>query len=290
MPYDYIPAGIGDTPGTWPFTAPGFLTADQLRSLWYKYYGFNSEQEFDSFWQRYGSKIRLKWLQAPAPNFATYQEYQQWVQRHTNLANIKWTFYRALLNPPTWSDPNYVDASTAYQPAIMVKTTDGRTWNFWLPRQGGQGGVAVNGDVRSTQWKGIHPQRVLYNILRLASSSLVTSIDVLPSMPKYAYYPEHFELFTNWIASGRIPITLTGLSGVPPVEQPSFTPPPVSAPPVTTPPTTTPPTTTPPTAGETPPTPPSIGGPGATPSAKSILPYVAIGAGALVLLVLLMRK
>jgi hypothetical protein len=256
---------------------PGSLTEKKRLNDWYRDYGFNTEEEFDRFWQQYGSKISLRWRQAPLKSFSTYEEYQKFTQQAADLINVKWTLYRGLVGGPVFSrdDPNYayLDPVKAYQPGIQVKTSDGRIWNFWLPEQSGEGNTAVNGKIIFMKWQGIKPQRAFYNMLRLISSPLVIWIGVYPWETKYAYPPEQFETFVQWITSGRIPISLTALPGVPPTEQPSTTPPPVSAPPVTT-----------------PPTPPSAGGPGATPSAKSILPYVAIGAGALVLLVLLMRK
>jgi hypothetical protein len=252
---------------------PGSLTEKKRLIDWYKDYGFNTEEEFDRFWQQYGSKIRLRWREAPLKRFGTYEEYQKFTQQEADLINVKWTLYRGLIGGPVFSrdDPNYayLDPVKAYRPGIQVKTSDGKIWNFWLPDQSGEGNFAFNGEIKFMKWQGIKPQRAFYNMLRLISSPLVIWIGVYPWETKYAYQPEQFETFVQWIISGRIPISLTALPGVPPTEQPSTTPPPVSALPVTT---------------------PSAGGSGATPSAKSILPYVAIGAGALVLLILLMRK
>jgi len=235
---------------------PDYLTARAQN--WYKRYGFNSEQEFESFWSKYGNKVKLKWLQASAADFPSYEEYV----RQAELASVKLTLAHG-----TGEVFPQRNADIAYKPILRVTTVDGRTWDFDLTRN-----------------EDLPPRRAFYNILRLASSPLVTSIETISTSNPKAFGGGQFELFTEWIISNRIPLILDKLPNITGFDHPPLWPPPYSG-------TLTGGTTTGGTAtGSTTTGSTTTGGTttteGTTTTAvvKSALPYVAIGAGVLLLL------
>jgi len=243
----------------WP--DPDYLKARAQN--WYKRYGFNSEQEFESFWSKYGNKVKLKWLQASAADFPSYEEYV----RQAELASVKLTLAHG--TGEVWPQRN---ADIAYKPILRVTTADGRTWDFDVARYEAQAATRLP------------PRRVFYNILRLASSPLVTSIETISTSNPKAFGGGQFELFTEWIISNRIPLTLDKIPNISGFDHPPLWPPPYSG-------TLTGGTTTGGTAtGSTTTGSTTTGGTttteGTTTTAvvKSALPYVAIGAGVLLLL------
>jgi hypothetical protein len=260
---------------------------------WYKTYGFNTEQEFEQWWAKYGAKLKLKFPQLPASQYASYEEY---VKKQL-LDSAKRGFQspsRCLLGK-----------------SLKIKTADGKTWTFDTADfdlynrsrcRGLLGKYTLPGTIftyRNTPDGG--PADDLYALCWLATSPLIVSIEAsdeairMPIEPLEKSADEAIKLgqrnivsglafphFWLWIMSGRIPLTLTAISRDFPVAQhPPVVPPPYPITPGTlqSPPTTEGTTTGSTTTGGT-----STGGTTTTAAIKSALPYVAIGAGVLLLL------
>jgi len=248
---------------------------------WYKNYGFNTEQEFEQWWAKYGSKLKLKF---PAVSPGQYASYEEYLQKH-ELDSAK----RAFASP----SPGLFGYS------LKIKTSDGKTWTF------------VTGYLdRFFTWQYQNltedPADGLYALCWLATSPLIVSIEAsdqpieLPNVLRgKGAYDEllrmgqngivergAFAAFWIWIMSGRLPLTLTQISSNFPMDQhPPVVPPPYPITPATvqSSPTTGGTTTGGTTSGGTPTGGTTTGGT-TTAAVKSALPYLAIGAGVLLLL------
>jgi hypothetical protein len=260
---------------------------------WYKNYGFNTEQEFEQWWAKYGAKIKLKF---PAVSAGQYPSYEEYLQKQS-IDSAK----KAFQSP----------SAGLFGKNLQIKTSNGTTWTFvtWDRR------AALYGDYIGLFRS--NPADALYALCWLAASPLIISIeasdqvielpyiyDVVRSFQKIVELgragivrAEAFPAFWIWIMSGRIPITLTQIDvNFPLADHPPVVPPPypitpsVSSSSPTTGGTTSGSTTTGgTTAGGTTTGGTSIGGTttGSTTTTavvKSALPYVAIGAGVLLLL------
>jgi hypothetical protein len=250
---------------------------------WYKWYGFNTEQEFDTFWATYGNKIKLFWPEVSPSKFSSYEEYQQ----KAPLLAVKQALstlygFKGILST----------TPKMFGKVLRIKTSDGRTWDFDLNKT-----TYVNNwftyDITDV-W--LYTYKALWDIFRLATSPLVVSIEALSSQSQNALYPHHFNLFVQWVMQNRLPLTLTPIPNVPSDQQPPLMPPPYvgtlagtttggTTGGATTGGTTTGGTTTGgTTTGGTTTGGTTTGGATTTAVVKSALPYVAIGAGVLLLL------
>jgi hypothetical protein len=238
-------------------------------SPWYKWYGFNTEQEFDTFWATYGNKIKLFWPEVSPSEFSSYEEYQQ----KAPLLSVK----RALSASYSFRG-TFINTPKMFGKVLRIKTSDGRTWEFDL----NQSTYVNNAFTYNITNVWLYTHRALWDILRLATSPLVVSIEASSSASANALGPGSFNLFVLWIMQNRLPLTLTPIPNVPDDQQPPLMPPPYV---VTLGGTTTGGTTGGATTGGT-----TTGGAtttgGTTTTAvvKSALPYLAIGAGVLLLL------
>jgi hypothetical protein len=247
---------------------------------WYKYYGFNTEQEFEQWFKRYGTKLKLKYPHVSAASYASYQEY---------LAREAIDRAKKAFQSPS---------PDLFGRTLKITTSNGKTWRFVLRKYHVLGPFARARDA-------------LYALCWLATSPLVTSIE---ASDEETWLPPNtmrdrlertlalgqqgvvestaFPVFWMWIVSGRIPLTLTLIEkNFPRADHPPLLPPPFIATSTTATPSlpgTTPAGTQPSGTTSTVTTQP----PGTTPTSetaattavKSILPYVAIGAGVLLLL------
>jgi hypothetical protein len=297
---------------------------------WYKKYGFNTEQEFEQWWAKYGAKLKLNFPTVSAGQYSSYQEY---LQREA-IDRAK----RAFQSP----------SHCLFGKSLKIKTADGKTWTFdaaeidVYPRKTlcrgplGEYKLAKNRGVNiKYPSPGGGPEDELYALCWLATSPLIVSIEAsdevikiplnVEGIPQEAIelgkknivYGHAFPQFWIWIMSGRLPLTLTVISKDFPMDQhPPVVPPPYAITPSTsqTPPptggtttggtttggtttggtttggtttggTTTGGTTTGgTTTGGTTTGGTTTGGTTTTAVVKSALPYVAIGAGVLLLL------
>jgi hypothetical protein len=253
---------------------------------WYKWYGFLTEQEFDTFWATYGNKIKLLWPEASPAQFSSYAEYTQ----KAPLASVK----KALSSNYNYRGTFINTPRKIFGNVVKIKTSDGRIWEFDLNKPvGNPHGGFFHG---YTVWMPTY--KAFWDILRIATSPLVVSIEASTAESKNALGPGEFELFVHWIMQNRLPIALAPIPNIAAEEQPPFMPPPyvVTTGGTTTGGTTNRGTTTSgattggtttggttsggtTTGGTT-----TTGGATTTAVVKSALPYVAIGAGVLLLL------
>jgi hypothetical protein len=252
---------------------------------WYKWYGFLTEQEFNAFWATYGNKIKLLWPKVSPAQFSSYEEYTQ----KAPLASVK----TALSINYSYLG-SFGQTPKFFGKVVKITTSDGRIWEFDLNKYvRSPGGGFSHG---YEMW--IPTYKALWDIFRIATSPLVVSIEASTAESKNALGPGEFELFVYWIMQNRLPIALAPIPNIAAEEQPPAMPPPyvVTAGGTTTGGTTTGGTTSSgATTGGTTTGGTTIGGTttggttttgGATTTAvvKSALPYVAIGAGVLLLL------
>ena len=244
---------------------------------WYKIYGFNTEQEFEQWWAQYGAKLKLKF---PAASPGQYSSYEEYLQKQA-IDSAK----KAFQSP----------SNNLFGKTLKIKTSGGRTWTFITNSYDRYGGsyrsIGLSGDARND----------LYALCWLATSPLIVSIeasDEVIELPDTRWLRNYdlllqmgqqgivergaFPAFWIWIMSGRIPLTLTQINRTFPLDQhPPVVPPPYPITPGTP---QSPPTTEGTTTGGTTPGGTSTGGTTTTAAIKSALPYVAIGAGVLLLL------
>jgi len=261
---------------------PSLYSRPEKPRPWYKWYGFLTEPEFDTFWATYGNKIKLLWPEVSPTQFSSYEEYQQ----KAPLASVK----KALSSNYNYRGV-FINTPGIFGKIVKIKTSDGRIWEFDLnkyvnkPHVGFFQGYGI--------WMPTY--KALWDILRIATSPLVVSIEASTKESKNALGPGEFELFVLWIMQNRLPITLAPIPNIAAEEQPPAMPSPYIATTggiastgttgsTTTGGATTGGTTTggATTGGTT--TAGTTTGGTTTAVVKSALPYLAIGAGVLLLL------
>jgi hypothetical protein len=279
-----------------------FLTSDWTQPSklpWYKNYGFNTEQEFEQWWAKYGGKLKLKF---PAVSASAYSSYEEYLQKQA-IDSVK----RAFQSP----------SPCLFGKSLKIKTSDGKTWTFLTAYQDVYYKWHCRGLLGDPRKGTANPTDELYALCWLATSPLIVSIEAsdqvieVPTRYGRPIYEEALKLgqqgivtgyifpaFWIWIMSGRIPLTLTQISKDFPMDQhPPVVPPPYSITPGTvqsspaTGGTTTGGTTSggtstgsTTTGGTTTEGTTTTGGTTTTAVVKSALPYLAIGAGVLLLL------
>ena len=257
---------------------------------WYKNYGFNTEQEFEQWWAKYGSKLKLKF---PAVSPGQYASYEEYLQKH-ELDSAK----QAFRSP----------SPCLFGYSLKIKTSDGKTWTFstsYRTRFHTWQCIGPTVGKKDEIYEPGYPEDGLYALCWLATSPLIVSIEASdqPIAFPYMYDPKTYDqllqmgqngivergafaAFWIWIMSGRLPLTLTQISSNFPMDQhPPVVPPPYPITPATvqSSPTTGGTTTGGTTSGGTPTGGTTTGGT-TTAAVKSALPYLAIGAGVLLLL------
>jgi hypothetical protein len=224
--------------------------------IWYKTYGFNTEQEFEAWCSKYGKKLKLWWPSVSPGNYSSYEEYLQRAEIDAIKAGFR--------SP----------SSRLFGRSLKITTTDGKSWTFNLEWQNQAGAWADSHGIF-----GLSPVEALYSLCWLASSPLVSSIEAL-DISIYTGYPNlldasYYGLLWIWIMTGKIPLTITQIPNVSWSNHPPLVPPPMLPASMSS---------TQPAGTTTPSTSQPSGTTAAVTSIQTILPYAAIGAGVILLL------